>query len=375
MSLPPTTPNTVTEPVAQQFPAITWQRPSGVARCYQGRSLLLIGVALGLVCLATVIGLLSVPRMFSAWANRKEYRSQTAQRELLGRRLNLQVEALSALQPRIAEGLESASRLRQAVGLQSKGFAVASLGATGAATDAAIGAGRAEQPVTTGLDDSSIYFDLASTRLQIERTARLSLNQWGAELQVLEESLVRDENEIGLAPTILPIVGEQMALSADFGRQVDRLTETTEFHAGLLFAIAKGTRVVAPAAGRVVYTGLFRSSRSYWQRYGKMVVLRHGERYISILGHCDRIRVSRGQRVERGDWVADSGESGLPPHPGVYYEIRRRDMDRPASEGWIPLDPKFFILNYRWPGEESWRSGGVAQVASEYDGLPYALRK
>ena len=339
-----------------RYPAMIWFRPSGrMRRLEGGRFWLLMMLVLLLAC-GSLIGVLVVPRAISAWTHRDQYRSLIAQRELLGRRLNLQVEELDELQPRIAQGLEAVTRLRQAVGLD------------------AVGVSGSEQDVATSIARSSIYFDLASARLQIERTARLSLNQWGAELQALEDSLVRDQDEIGLAPTILPLVGEQLAVSADFGRRQDPMTGTSEFHAGLMIAAPVGTRLVAPAAGRVAFTGVYRSARASWQRFGRMVVLRHGERYISIVGHCGRIRVSRGEQVERGQWIADSGDSGLPPHPGVYYEVRRRDMGLPANEGWIPLDPKFFVLNYRWPGGGSWRSG-APQAAVEHDRLPYAMRK
>ncbi len=204
---------------------------------------------------------------------------------------------------------------------------------------------------------------------------RFSVERWDAELTALEEILGENSNQLASTPTLLPLRAERMTVSADFGNRVDPVTNTVGFQSGILIAARPGGRVIAPADGRVAFTGQFRSRAGGWQRFGRIVVIRHGERFISVLGHCGRIRVNRGERVRRGDWVADSGDSGLPPHPGLYYELRWRDRSKPVSEAWIPVDPKFYVLDYTWVGEEAWRARGSAQRASDYDAMPYALRR
>lgn len=344
-------------PRPQRYPALVWQWPRRLPWRFERRRLALLVVILIAMLCAAVFGWLSLPRAVRAWINLNEYRTLVAQRELLGRRYTLQVEALSNLQRRIAAGLETVTRMRQTLGLPS------------------VNRGQRTPEVASVIPSTSIYFDLAQTKLRAQRTTDVSLRQWGSELEAVETALDVMEDQLAKAPTILPVVSERLALSSDFGRHFDPLTETTRFHNGLLIAAPRGARVVAPADGVVAFTGVFRSTRGSWQRLGRMVVVRHGERFISILGHCDRVRVSPQQQVRRGEWLADAGDSGMTTHPGVYYEVRRRDPELDGPEAWIPVDPKFFILNSPWSENGSLRNGEAPATAPEFELLPYALRR
>jgi murein DD-endopeptidase MepM/ murein hydrolase activator NlpD len=65
------------------------------------------------------------------------------------------------------------------------------------------------------------------------------------------------------------------------------------------------------------------------------VVVRHGERFLTIYGYCGKISVRRGQRVRRGSAIAEVGDSGWTATPQLHYEIRRLD----AEGTWQPIDP------------------------------------
>jgi len=67
--------------------------------------------------------------------------------------------------------------------------------------------------------------------------------------------------------------------------------------------------------GRVVFSDWFKG-------YGQMVVIDHGDSYLSIYGHVDERLVSAGEDVSRGDLIARSGQSGSFEEPGLYFEIR-----------------------------------------------------
>lgn len=88
-------------------------------------------------------------------------------------------------------------------------------------------------------------------------------------------------------------------------------------HMGTDFVVPVGTRIVAPAAGRV-----FRVE-NLMQRGGLKVVIDHGEGMITIHNHLARTTVETGQRVDRGERIGLSGMSSvdgiiafpwLPPH-------------------------------------------------------------
>ncbi len=86
-------------------------------------------------------------------------------------------------------------------------------------------------------------------------------------------------------------------------------------HPGIDIAAPPGQEVRAVFDGRVVFSNWFRG-------YGQMIVLDHGDGYLSIYGHVDERLVADGQEVRQGDLIARSGESGSFDTPGLYFEIR-----------------------------------------------------
>lgn len=96
---------------------------------------------------------------------------------------------------------------------------------------------------------------------------------------------------------------------------------------GEWLAADAGDPVRAVAGGRVVYVG-------YMHRYGLIVVLDHGHNYYTLYGHAESTYVEVGDRVQRGQPVAQAGRSGGHTRDGTYFELRRgRTPINPAS--WL----------------------------------------
>jgi lipoprotein NlpD len=95
-------------------------------------------------------------------------------------------------------------------------------------------------------------------------------------------------------------------------------------HKGIDLAGERGDPVRAAAAGRVVYAG------TGIPGYGLMLILRHGDEYLSAYGHNDELLVVEGDIVRAGEEIARCGSSGT---DGVklHFEIRR---------GGRPVDPR-----------------------------------
>jgi septal ring factor EnvC (AmiA/AmiB activator) len=121
-------------------------------------------------------------------------------------------------------------------------------------------------------------------------------------------------------PVVAPIVG-------GFGRVVDSEFQTETFRSGVVFGAARGTLVLAVAAGRVRFAGWFRG-------YGKLVIVDHGEGYFSVFGHLDAISVEVGAPLARGAVLGTVGETGSLSGPQLYFEIRR---------GGEALDPRDWL--------------------------------
>ena len=55
--------------------------------------------------------------------------------------------------------------------------------------------------------------------------------------------------------------------------------------------------------------------------YGKTVEIDHGFGYKTRFAHSSQLLVRKGQRVERGDVIAEVGATGLVSGPHLHYEV------------------------------------------------------
>ncbi len=85
---------------------------------------------------------------------------------------------------------------------------------------------------------------------------------------------------------------------------------------GLLVGGALNDPVRAAAAGRVVYAG------SGLIGYGKLIIVKHNDSYLSAYGHNQRLLVSEGDDIALGQTIAQMGE-GPGRRPSLHFEIRR----------------------------------------------------
>ena len=92
---------------------------------------------------------------------------------------------------------------------------------------------------------------------------------------------------------------------------------------GVFIRAAPGTDVQAVAAGRVIFADWLRG-------FGNLLILDHGEGFISVYGNNSTLMRSVGERVERGDAIAEVGNTGGQAEAGLYFELRYQGR---------PIDP------------------------------------
>jgi peptidoglycan hydrolase-like protein with peptidoglycan-binding domain len=90
------------------------------------------------------------------------------------------------------------------------------------------------------------------------------------------------------------------------------------FHTGLDFPAGYGATIVSAAGGRVVQVG--------WDPagYGNFVVVKHGPRAATWYAHLSVVRVSLGERVDRGERIGNVGSTGNASGPHLHFELRIR---------------------------------------------------
>jgi murein DD-endopeptidase MepM/ murein hydrolase activator NlpD len=151
-----------------------------------------------------------------------------------------------------------------------------------------------------------------------------AVREEGQRLRTYERFISRAGRVLAAIPSRWPLRG---TLNSDFGRRSSPWNGKPEVHTGIDLGAATGTPVKAPAPGTVLMAGPKSD-------YGLAVVLDHGNHIQSLYGHLDQVQVKRGQRVERGQVVALSGNTGRSTGPHLHYEV------------WVkgePVNPRGFL--------------------------------
>ena len=95
--------------------------------------------------------------------------------------------------------------------------------------------------------------------------------------------------------------------------------------AGLAGAVAGAAAGAAgaAAAGKVVYAG------TGLRGYGKLLIVKHDNAYLSAYAHNQQLLVKEGQSVSKGQKIAELGDTDS-DRPKLHFEIRKQGK---------PLDP------------------------------------
>ena len=122
-----------------------------------------------------------------------------------------------------------------------------------------------------------------------------------------------------------PVIGRYRYTSG-FGGRRDPVSGGWRMHNGTDMAGPLNTKIVAAGDGVVTFAG--------WQSgYGKFIKIRHAQGFESSYAHLNRIDVSKGDRVTKGQLIGGMGTTGKSTGVHLHYEIRL---------GGKPLNP----INY-----------------------------
>ncbi|NVO55595.1 peptidoglycan DD-metalloendopeptidase family protein [Rhodobacteraceae bacterium B1Z28] len=152
----------------------------------------------------------------------------------------------------------------------------------------------------------------------------LTFSTRGEELsadEVRANTLLKQMDQLNLyriaaekAPFASP-VRAAVRFTSGYGTRRDPKTGGRRMHNGTDFAGPRGTDIFATADGVVSHAG--------WQSgFGKLVKVKHAFGIETLYAHNSKINVKVGQRVSRGDHIADMGTTGRSTGTHLHYEVR-----------------------------------------------------
>jgi murein hydrolase activator len=175
--------------------------------------------------------------------------------------------------------------------------------------------------------DAAIEFEQAIAQGERARdivgridTQRLS-GERAAELAALDGPALRENIEAlgigGKSAYLLPARGQVVS-------GFNELNGTGYRERGIRMAVAPSLPVVAPADGKVIFAGRYRS-------YGQIVIIEHGNGWNTLITNLAAVQVSKGQSVRQGAVLGTSGDGAT--EIGIELRKNGRVMDIAALLG------------------------------------------
>ncbi|WP_435583632.1 peptidoglycan DD-metalloendopeptidase family protein [Microbulbifer variabilis] len=111
------------------------------------------------------------------------------------------------------------------------------------------------------------------------------------------------------------------------GQVISKFRSGDPLRKGVDIAGEKGESVSAAADGTVIYAG------SALRGYGKLLIVKHSDVYLSAYAHNHRLLVKEGSKVKAGQRIAELGSSGT-NRDKLHFEIRKNGQ---------PVDPLAYL--------------------------------
>ncbi len=101
------------------------------------------------------------------------------------------------------------------------------------------------------------------------------------------------------------------------GNVIAKFSSKAQGNKGIDIAGRRGTNIRSAASGKVVYAG------SALRGYGKLVIIKHNDDYLSAYAHNDKILVKEQQKIKSGDVIAKMGNTDA-QRVMLHFEVRFR---------------------------------------------------
>ncbi|OBZ10347.1 hypothetical protein A7975_21300 [Bacillus sp. FJAT-26390] len=124
-------------------------------------------------------------------------------------------------------------------------------------------------------------------------------------------------------------IRDSYRISSNFGTRVHPITGKKHTHTGIDFAAPQGTDIYAAEDGVVLVA-------QAWSTYGNCVIIDHGNGLWTLYGHIRNggIKVDKGDKVSKGQKIAEVGSTGNSTGPHLHFEVRKNET---------PVNPSSYL--------------------------------
>ena len=177
------------------------------------------------------------------------------------------------------------------------------------------------------MDDNELGKDLAKQLNNINARIAFQFNSYNS----ISALIKGQDAKLACIPAIQPVSNKQLSrVASGYGMRIDPVYGTPKMHKGLDFTAPQGTPIYATGNGVVKIAGASSGG------YGNHVVINHGYGYETVYGHMVKIKVTTGQKINRGEVIGWVGSTGKSTGPHCHYEVH--------VNGDV-VDPVYFFYN------------------------------
>jgi murein DD-endopeptidase MepM/ murein hydrolase activator NlpD len=177
---------------------------------------------------------------------------------------------------------------------------------------------------------------------EVEEAADVVLVQAGNHAAMLRQGNREDELVRSVIAACDPAVAAQlqpvaelawpltglMKVTSPYGERMHPIIGEEAFHRGVDLRANYGSPILASADGVVLYIG----SKT---TYGNMVVVLHGGGIATVYGHLWKFAVQPYERVQKGQLLGYTGNTGFSTGPHLHFEVRQ-DGEPTNPLEWLP---------------------------------------
>jgi len=133
-----------------------------------------------------------------------------------------------------------------------------------------------------------------------------------------EQTNVEQSSSTSITPSLTPLPKSKATITSPFGVRNHPILGKPVKHNGIDFGSGRGAEIYAAGNGKVVLAE-FNSS------FGNYIVIEHKDGQSTAYAHLDKLVISKGDIITKGQLIGYSGSTGRSTGPHLHYEVRSNE--------------------------------------------------